>query len=233
MKYFDTAIFIIFLVFGLLSSWYLLFASKNKKNTLMGISVLILTIGEAFPLIARIIAGYSTSDISSFTKAATTISYVTTALFLLLLFHVLFATKKEVSSHTNSAIFVYLLTLISIVLAFFPLENYFLNEGKIAPVMIYLLRSISYVLTSLILFVLYIKHRRDAKFTLTFAYILVAICSSVVAKCSGVLNYLDYFIYLEYLAYGLIIFDFIRNKNTTIVYRKKTKPVFIECSEDY
>lgn len=233
MKYFDAVIFTLFLLFSLFSSLYLLVGSKNRKTTLMGIATLIFTVGAFFPLVQHMLYGFD-YEIKFITASSNQVFYASLTIFFFLMYHILFAKKEEISKHSTSAICIYIFSIISMILVFFPLNKYFGSEGKVAPCIVNLIRSAPLLFTVLFLFFIYIKHRNDGRFNVTSLFILLAFASYTLVGCKTAFSQLDYFIYLEFISFALIIINFIRNKNYKIEYKAPVKYHIIgDVLEDY
>jgi hypothetical protein len=142
---------------------------------LFGIMTLILGFGDAFHLIPRIIALWTTG-LENYTVAlgfGKLITSITMTLFYVILYHV-WRIRYNVEGKNKLTVFVYALAVIRIVLCLFP-QNRWLNAD--APFSWGIYRNIPFVFLGLIIIIIFFrmaKKNNDQKFKLLWLAVLIS-----------------------------------------------------------
>jgi hypothetical protein len=167
---------IIYLITAITIGCYVLRHQKqNRQYMLFGIMTLILGCGDAFHLIPRILALWTTG-LESYTAAlgfGKLVTSVTMTLFYVILYHV-WKIRYDVEGKNKLTVSVYALAVIRIVLCLFP-QNKWLSAD--APFDWGIYRNVPFVILGIIIIIIYFQMARkksDQTFRLLWLAVLVS-----------------------------------------------------------
>ncbi|MDR2596199.1 MAG: hypothetical protein LBC76_02650 [Treponema sp.] len=172
----ESAFSVIYLITVITIGCYIIRRQRqNRQYMLFGIMTLILGFGDAFHLIPRIIALWTTG-LENYTVAlgfGKLITSITMTLFYVILYHV-WRIRYNVEGKNKLTVFVYALAVIRIVLCLFP-QNRWLNAD--APFSWGIYRNIPFVFLGLIIIIIFFrmaKKNNDQKFKLLWLAVLIS-----------------------------------------------------------
>jgi hypothetical protein len=172
----ESAFSIIYLITAMAIGCYIIRRQRqNRQYMLFGIMTLVLCFGDAFHLIPRITALWTTG-LKSYTVAlgfGKLVTSITMTLFYVILYHV-WRIRYNVEGKNKLTASVYALAVIRIVLCLFP-QNKWLSDD--APFAWGIYRNIPFVFMGLIIIIIYFqmaKKNNDQKFKFLWLSVLIS-----------------------------------------------------------
>ena len=172
----ESAFSVIYLITVITIGCYIIRHQKqNRQYMLFGIMTLILGFGDAFHLIPRIIALWTTG-LENYTVAlgfGKLVTSITMTLFYAILYHV-WRIRYNIKGKNKLTVSVYALAVIRIVLCLFP-QNKWLSAD--APFAWGIYRNIPFVFLGLIIIIIFFrmaKKNNDQKFKLLWLAVLIS-----------------------------------------------------------
>ena len=171
MKYGESAFDVLYLLFAVSSGILMLCKAKKKDGKLMGVSALVLGLGDAFHLVPRVLNYFVDADFTKALGIGKLITSVTMTVFYVLLYFVwLLHFKKGRDQSTLSTIFI--LAISRIVLCLFPQNGWLTNESDVTWGII---RNVPFVILGALVCLCYYQTRsKDHDLRLVFLYILLS-----------------------------------------------------------
>ena len=172
----ESAFSVIYLITVITIGFYIIRRQRhNRQYLLFGIMTLILGFGDAFHLIPRIIALWTTG-LESYTAAlgfGKLVTSITMTLFYVILYHV-WKIRYNVEGKNKLTVSVYALAVIRIALCLFP-QNKWLSAD--APYIWGIYRNIPFVFLGLIIIIIFFrmaKKNNDQKFKFLWLTVLIS-----------------------------------------------------------
>ena len=215
MKYGETVFDIAYLLFAIGTGIFVLTKKKDKTGRLMGISALILGIGDAFHLIPRVAAYYTENDLTAWLGFGKLVTSLTMTVFYVLLFY-LHTNLYEWESKRDqkiSAISVFLVSITRFTICFAS-GNKWLSGGS--SVTWGILRNIPFViLGAWIIGIYFVKRDQAANFRRMWLYVLLSFLFYIpVAVFASVLPLLGMLMIPKTICYMLMLGIFIKEART-------------------
>lgn len=171
MKYGESLFDILYLLTTIIIGIIILIKGNNKLSKLMGVSTLILGLGDAFHLVPRILNYYIDYDFVAFLGIGKLITSITMTIFYIFMYYIYIKNYKE-SYNKSIELFIWLLSLIRIILCLLPQNNWLTNNGSIE---IGIIRNIPFVILGTIIIILYfVKRKEDVIFKNIWIYVLLS-----------------------------------------------------------
>lgn len=213
MKYGESAFIVAYLITAAALGVLILRKAKTKAAKLMGISALVLCSGDAFHLVPRVIAHFSSGDLSLFLGVGKLVTSLTMTVFYLLVYYVYVYYYKK-NENKRLALCLWALVIIRAVLCAFPQNGWTVNSTDATWGII---RNIPFVILGAIVAYLYFKERKSSR---AFRFIWLYICLSFafyipVAVFAGMLPVLGMLMIPKTVCYVLILFAFYKEADKT------------------
>ena len=168
MKYGETIFDTIYLLFTIISGIYILIKGKHKIGKIMGISALILGLGDAFHLVPRMLNYFIEKDFNFYLGLGKMITSITMTIFYLFLYYI-YVLDYKADENKKESILVWILVIIRIVLCLLPQNKWLTNES---PLEWGIIRNIPFLILGIIMIIFYSKEREQDKY-FRFIYILI------------------------------------------------------------
>lgn len=163
---FDISYLLITLIIGL----YILIKSKDKLGKLIGSATLILGFGDSFHLVPRILNYFINYDFNSFLGIGKLITSITMTIFYIFMFYIYKDNYKI--NDKNSELYIWILSLIRIILCLLPQNRWITNDGTLT---IGIIRNIPFLFIGFLIIILYYKERKKDKiFKNIWIYVLLS-----------------------------------------------------------
>ena len=171
MKYGESAFDILYLLFAVISGCVILRKAANRTERLMGLSALVLGLGDAFHLIPRVLNYFSASDMTAALGAGKFITSVTMTIFYVLLYYIC-AGYFRVTENKSLKETVWALALIRIALCLFPQNGWLENSSNITWGII---RNVPFVILGAVICALFYRAGNESRcFRLFWIYIALS-----------------------------------------------------------
>ena len=168
MKYGESTFDIAYLLFAVISGIMILRRSKNHTGRLMGVSALVLGLGDAFHLVPRVLNYFVQADFTAALGIGKLVTSVTMTLFYVLLYFVWLGYYRE-KENRGLTYGVLALALVRIALCLFPQNGWLQNSSDMTWGII---RNVPFVLLGAFVCFLYWK-KRDADRVFRFQWLLI------------------------------------------------------------
>ena len=130
MKYGESTFDILYLVFAVTAGVIMLLRAKDKPGRLMGLSALVLGLGDAFHLVPRVLNYFLAADHTAWLGMGKFVTSVTMTVFYVLVYHIYLGVfKKEENRLLTLA--VWLLAVVRIVLCLLPQNGWMENASDL------------------------------------------------------------------------------------------------------
>ena len=207
MKYGESSFDIAYLMFAVISGCLIIKRATDHKEKLMGLSSLILGLGDAFHLVPRVLNYFSSWDLTAPLGIGKLITSVTMTVFYVLLYYVWLA-QFHVKKSTNLTASVWGLAVIRIILCLFPQNGWLENSSNMTWGII---RNVPFVILGAVICVLFFsKRNEDRLFKPVWIYILLSFLFYIpVAVGAGVVPILGMLMLPKTVCYILMILAFL------------------------
>lgn len=181
--------------------------AKNRVGRLMGLSALILGLGDAFHLVPRVLNYFSSRDMTAALGIGKLVTSVTMTVFYLLLYYVWLGFYGEAKSKGMTA-FVWTLTAVRVALCLLPQNEWLKNSADATWGMI---RNIPFVILGATVCLLFLRSREKGKVLKNlWIYILLSFTFYIpVTVGAGALPVLGMLMLPKTVCYILMIVAFI------------------------
>ena len=143
---------------------------KYKIGKLMGISTLILGLGDAFHLVPRMLNYFIDKDFTFYLGLGKLITSITMTIFYLFIYYI-YVLDYKADENKKESIVVWLLAITRIILCLFPQNNWFTNDS---PLLWGIIRNIPFLLLGITIIVFYFKNRESDQ-SFKFMYLLIGL----------------------------------------------------------
>lgn len=207
MKYGESTFDILYLLFAIISGCVIMIKAKNRVGRLMGLSALILGLGDAFHLVPRVLNYFSSRDMTAALGIGKLVTSVTMTVFYLLLYYVWLGFYGEAKSKGMTA-FVWTLTAVRVALCLLPQNEWLKNSADATWGMI---RNIPFVILGATVCLLFLRSREKGKVLKNlWIYILLSFAFYIpVTVGAGALPVLGMLMLPKTVCYILMIVAFI------------------------
>ena len=208
MKYGESAFDIFYLVTAIVIGLLILRKAKNVTEKWMGTAVLILSFGDAFHLVPRVLNYFIGADFTAALGIGKLVTSITMTIFYVLLFHIGCNGYKTPKSRLMMEA-VYVFAAIRIIICLLPQNGWLTNDSD----MVWgILRNIPFVILGLLVINLYYTHRMEFKlFKNIWLWILLSFAFYIpVAVFAGVMPMLGMLMLPKTICYLVTIFTFHR-----------------------
>ncbi len=210
MKYGESFFDIAYLIIAIGTGIYLCAKANGKLQKLMGAAALVLSCGDAFHLVPRVLNYFVDKDFTSALGIGKLVTSVTMTVFYVLMYYI-FLTNYDVSENKSITISVWYLLVIRI-LRCLSRQNQWLSDNS--PLLWGIIRNISFVILGAIIVYLYFKSRNDDKcfknvwlyITLSFLFYIPVVVGAEAVPILGML------MLPKTICYLLILFTFLKKK---------------------
>ena len=202
MKYGESFFDIAYLAFAITCGCMILRRAKNRAEILMGLSALILGLGDAFHLVPRVLNYFVAADFTAALGIGKLVTSVTMTVFYVLM--VSLAGEIFTGKDRKIPLVVWVLLAVRVVLCAFPQNGWLQNDGSLAWAVI---RNIPFVALGTMVCRLYHKNRQeDRTFRFIWMYILLSFLFYIpVAIGAGFLPVLGMLMLPKTVCYVLIL----------------------------
>ena len=209
MKVYAETIFdIIYLLIVIIIGIIILKKQNDDVENIIGKSILILGIGDAFHLIPRIISYFSRMNFSMYLGIGKLITSITITIFYFYLYKIY---KELINTQKNKKLnfIIYVLILIRIALCLLPQNKWEINKS---PFYMSIVRNVPFVILGAIIIYLYFKDRNVNKnLKNIWIYVLFSFIFYVpVAFFSSIYPILGILMIPKTICYILIVYTFYR-----------------------
>lgn len=204
MKYGESLFDIVYLLFVIISGIILLSRSNKKITKLMGISALVLGIGDSFHLIPRCMNYFINYDFTAYLGIGKLITSITMTIFYILVLFII----KEISGKDlkKESILIYILTVCRIVLCLLPQNNWLTDNSSYA---IGIIRNIPFFVLGALIIKLLADNRKMDNFKNLWTYVLLSfIFYAIVVFTADYIPLLGMFMIPKTICYILMIATF-------------------------
>lgn len=207
MKYGESTFDILYLVFALAGGCAILMRARNRTQKLMGISALVLGLGDAFHLVPRVLNYFINADFTAALGIGKLVTSVTMTVFYVLLYYVWLGYYRETEKRSVTAA-VWILAAIRVALCAFPQNGWLQNSGDMTWGII---RNVPFVALGAVICLLYFRKRNeDARFKPVWLYILLSFLFYIpVAVGAGAVPMLGMLMLPKTVCYILLILTFL------------------------
>ncbi len=205
MKYGESLFDIVYILLAIIMGIKILL-SKSKSSKLMGSSVLILGLGDAFHLIPRILNYFINYDFNMYLGIGKLVTSITMTIFYIFMYYIYLKVykNKENKSVTFS---IWVLSIIRIILCLFPQNKWITNNS---PFIWGIIRNIPFIIIGIIITILYYNNRdKISGFKNVWLYVLLSfIFYLIVVLFASSIPILGMFMLPKTICYILIIISF-------------------------
>jgi len=208
MKYGESTFDLFYLITTILAGAWILKNHHDRKEKLMGLTVLILGCGDAFHLVPRVLNYYVDADFTAALGLGKLVTSITMTVFYVLMYHICIEHYGDDSLKILRTP-VYLLTLLRVVLCLFPQNGWFENRSDMTWG---IFRNIPFLILGILIIWMYWKHREDDRsFRFIWLYVLLSFAFYIpVAVFAGVKPILGMLMLPKTVCYMLIVYTFYR-----------------------
>lgn len=209
MKQIGESVFdVLYLLFAIGIGVWIIIRKKNKKELLMGISAVVLGLGDAFHLVPRVIGYYSDADLSFYLGTGKLITSVTMTVFYVLLYHI-YLLINGVEERYGRSIAVYALALVRVLLCMAPDNNWFNNQS---PLSWAIYRNIPFTALGVIVIICWFSVRAVRPFSRMWLYMTLSFAFYIpVAALAQAVPLLGMLMIPKTVCYALILVCFVRS----------------------
>lgn len=212
MKYGESLFDILYLLTTIILGIKILSKSNNKLSRMMGISILILGIGDAFHLIPRILNYFINNDFSIYLGMGKLITSITMTVFYIMMYYI-YLNNYKVRENETITKSIWILAIIRMILCLFPQNGWITNDNSLIWGV---LRNIPFVIIGIIMIVLfYNKKEKDSYFKNIWLYIALSyIFYIIVVVGAPSISILGMFMLPKTICYILIMISFYKKWKT-------------------
>ena len=209
MKQIGESVFdVLYLIFAIGIGVWIIIRKRNKKELLMGISAVVLGLGDAFHLVPRVIGYYSDADLSFYLGTGKLITSVTMTVFYVLLYHI-YLLIDGVEERYGRSIAVYALALVRVLLCMAPDNNWFNNQS---PLSWAIYRNIPFTALGVIVIICWFSVRAVKPFERMWLYMTLSFAFYIpVAALAQAVPLLGMLMIPKTVCYALILVCFVRS----------------------
>ena len=168
MKYGESTFDLLYLLFAIISGFYMLRMAESKAGKAMGAAALVLGLGDSFHLIPRVLNYFIESDFTTALGVGKFVTSVTMTVFYVILFYIWLVHYRE-KYNVKLSVVVTALTLARIVICCFPQNGWFDNSTNL-PWSI--ARNTPFLLLGIIICILFYRKRKEEE-TLSYIWLYV------------------------------------------------------------
>ena len=207
MKYGESTFDILYLIFAIASGCVMLAKARNRTQKLMGLSALVLGLGDAFHLVPRVLNYFVNTDLTAALGVGKLVTSVTMTVFYVLLYYVWLGYYNENENKRVTAA-VWLLAAVRIALCAFPQNGWLQNSGDMSWGII---RNVPFVALGALICVLYLCKRNERRrFRPVWIYIMLSFLFYIpVAVGAGAVPMLGMLMLPKTVCYILLILTFL------------------------
>ena len=207
MKYGESTFDILYLIFAIASGCVILAKAQNRTQKWMGLSALVLGIGDAFHLVPRVLNYFVAGDFTAPLGIGKLVTSITMTVFYVLLYYVWLGYYRETENRSLTAA-VWILALIRIVLCAFPQNGWLQNSSDMKWGII---QNVPFVALGAVICILYFRRKgEDARFRPIWIYILLSFLFYIpVAVGAGAVPMLGMLMLPKTVCYILLILAFL------------------------
>ncbi len=207
MKYGESTFDILYLIFAMVSGCVMLAKAQNRDQRLMGLSALVLGVGDAFHLVPRVLNYFVAADLTAALGIGKFVTSVTMTVFYVLLYYVWLGHYRETQKKSVTAA-VWILAAARIVLCAFPQNGWLQNSSDMTWGII---RNVPFVALGTVICVLYFRKRTEGtRFKPVWLYILLSFLFYIpVAVGAGAIPILGMLMLPKTVCYILLILTFL------------------------
>ena len=211
MKYGESLFDILYLILTITLGINILLKGKNKLSKLMGLATLLLGCGDAFHLVPRILNYFIDYDFNLYLGIGKFITSITMTIFYIFMYYI-YLDNYKIKENKNITNYIWILSIIRIMLCLFPQNRWFTNES---PFTWGIIRNIPFVILGVIIIILYFKNKdKDSYFKNIWLYILLSfIFYLIVVIGASSVSILGMFMLPKTICYILIILSFRKHLN--------------------
>ncbi|MBR3381613.1 MAG: hypothetical protein IKG85_01040 [Clostridia bacterium] len=208
MKYGESAFDIIYLAFALVCGAIMLKKAHTRTGRLMGVSAIVLGLGDAFHLVPRVLNYFTEADLTAWLGIGKLVTSVTMTAFYVLLYYVClgFYGREEKKPVTCA---VWALAVVRTALCLFPQNGWLTNES---PLLWSVLRNIPFIALGALLIVLWFRPRLTReRLRLTWLWMLLSFAFYIpVALFAGLWPMLGMLMLPKTVCYMIMLWTFTR-----------------------
>ena len=170
MKYGESTFDILYLLFAIVSGIVILIKARTKTEKLMGISALVLGLGDAFHLVPRVLNYFIDADFTVYLGIGKLVTSVTMTVFYVLMYR-LWINAYEKPESKGLGVAVYALAAVRVILCAMPQNRWLENDS---PVIWGVIRNVPFIALGAIIVCLFFKTRKEIG-TLRTVWLLVTL----------------------------------------------------------
>ena len=210
MKYGESFFDIAYLIIATGIGVYLIVKTNGKLQKLMGAAALVLSCGDAFHLVPRVLNYFADKDFTAALGAGKLITSVTMTVFYILMYYILL-NNYDAQKSKGITLSVWGLSAIRIALCLFPQNEWFSNNS---PLLWGIIRNIPFVILGVVIVVLYFKFRKDDRcFRFIWLYVALSFLFYIpVVVGTDAVPMLGALMLPKTICYLLILFTFLKKK---------------------
>ena len=205
MKYGESLFDIVYILLAIIMGIKILL-SKSKSSKLMGSSVLILGLGDAFHLIPRILNYFVNYDFNMYLGIGKLVTSITMTIFYIFMYYIYLKVYNN-KENKNVTFSIWILSIIRIILCLFPQNKWITNNS---PFIWGIIRNIPFIIIGIIITILYYNNRdKISSFKNDWLYVLLSfIFYLIVVLFASSIPILGMFMLPKTICYILIIISF-------------------------
>lgn len=221
MKYGESTFDILYLLFAIVSGIVILIKARTKAERLMGISALVLGLGDAFHLVPRVLNYFIDADFTVYLGVGKLVTSVTMTAFYVLLYYVWLGLFREKANKAVTCL-VWLFAAVRVALCAFPQNGWLENSSGMTWGII---RNVPFVMLGVMIIALYFTKRKESRrFSPVWLYILLSFLFYMpVAVGAGLLPILGMLMLPKTVCYILMILTFLLATLKDPVFPEKTE----------
>lgn len=208
MKYGESTFDILYLLFAIISGIVMLRRASDKEGRLMGLSALILGLGDAFHLVPRVMNYFLDSDLTAALGIGKLVTSVTMTAFYVLLYYI-WRQVYGAPDKKATGVVIWSLAAIRVVLCMFPQNGWLSNSSDVTWGII---RNFPFVILGAIICVLFFLSRKSDR-TFRFMWLLIILSFAFyipVAVAAGIVPILGMLMLPKTICYILMIVCFLK-----------------------
>jgi peptidoglycan/LPS O-acetylase OafA/YrhL len=207
MKYGESTFDILYLIFAIAGGCVMLAKARSRTQKLMGLSALVLGLGDAFHLVPRVLNYFMSADLTAALGVGKLVTSVTMTVFYVLLYYVWLGIYDEKEKRGVTAA-VWILAAVRIALCAFPQNGWLKNSGDMTWGII---RNMPFVALGALVCILYFRRRNEIKrFRPVWIYVLLSFLFYIpVAVGAGAAPMLGMLMLPKTVCYILLILTFL------------------------
>ena len=208
MKYGESSFDILYLLFAIVSGCVILVKARNRTEKLMGLSALILGLGDAFHLVPRVLNYFTKWDMTVWLGVGKLVTSVTMTIFYVLLYYVWLGYYGAPERKPVTAL-VWCFAAVRIALCAFPQNGWLDNSSDMTWGII---RNVPFVALGAAICLLYFRRKKDSRrFAPVWIYILLSFLFYIpVAVGAGIVPILGMLMLPKTVCYILMLVAFLQ-----------------------